>query len=264
MKLIAPITYQGGKQKIAGAILNHIQLGDKFYDLCCGSGAISVELINRGYPVEQIVMLDKGPWGLFWKAVGEGSFDLNKFQSYCQSVPLDRSKIKDYMHELFSSPVDEDAMYIFLLLQASTFGGAAVWIEGDKWKKSGGFRNYWMPTATSNRRSPVNPMMPLPETLFQRIALVCEKMKGIVGICGDIQEIDPVGMVYIDPPYQGTAVYGFDFDVVKYALSLKCKCYISEGKALSDQAYLITKGSKKGGMSGDRDKPHEEWLSEFN
>ena len=51
----------------------------KFYDLCCGSGAVTIELLNRGIPPNKIVMCDISSWGVFWKSVGEGTFDLNKF-----------------------------------------------------------------------------------------------------------------------------------------------------------------------------------------
>lgn len=53
-KLIPPCTYQGGKQRYAKQIVdimfkeNNICENTKFYDLCCGSGAITLEIINRG------------------------------------------------------------------------------------------------------------------------------------------------------------------------------------------------------------------------
>jgi site-specific DNA-adenine methylase len=266
--LSAPLTYQGGKQRIASQILDRIKLkpDQYFYDLCCGSGAISVELINRGHPPEKITMLDVSPWGLFWQMIGNGSFDFNKFVNYCHGIPKDRSQIKTYMQGLFDKSVDNDAVYVFLLLQASTFGGAAVWIKDQKWMKSGGFRNYWMPTETSNRRHPVNPMMPLPDTLLERISDIRSKMKGVNGIHSDINTISPNsdGVIYIDPPYGDTAFYGYTFDILAYARNTRNKCYVSESKPLSETVYLICNGRKKGGMSGERKSlPHEEWLSEF-
>ena len=41
-------------------------------DLCCGTGTISLELISRGVNPENIVMLDKSSWGLFWNKVAHG------------------------------------------------------------------------------------------------------------------------------------------------------------------------------------------------
>ena len=266
-KIVAPISYQGGKQRIAGEILNNIPVKntEMFYDLCCGSGAISTELVNRGHPVNNIFMLDQGPWGMFWKSIGNGSFDLNKFSDYINQIPKDTSLIQAWVKEVSKRPADQDAQYVFLILQACSFGGKAIWIEGNKWKNTS-FRNQWIPTATSNRRSNVNPMMPMPQTLFERIKIICEKMKGVKGHHGDIREVRPTsGVVYIDPPYQGTTLYGHDFDIIEYAKSLPVKCYVSEGKALSENAQLISGGRAKGGISGERkSKPNEEWLSVFN
>ena len=53
-KLEIPCSYQGGKQRLAKQIVdifyeeNDIDDHTQFYDMCCGSGAISVELLNRG------------------------------------------------------------------------------------------------------------------------------------------------------------------------------------------------------------------------
>jgi len=267
IKLIPPVTYQGGKQRIASQIIDQINPSSQtfFYDLCCGSGSISIELANRGYLPSKIYMLDKSPWGIFWQMVGNGGFDLSKFAAYCDSVPKNRSDIKSFMQELFDKPINGDFVYIFLLLQAGTFGGAAVWTEDGKWKKSGGFRNYWIPTEKSNRRSPVNPMMPLPGTLFYRVEQICKSMFGVTGHYGDIYEILPEnGIVYIDPPYHGTAFYGHSFNVLGYVSAIRAKCFISEAVPLSAKSHLISTGFKKGGMSGRRQSLHEEWVSEFN
>jgi hypothetical protein len=265
--LTAPISYQGGKQRIAVQILDRIDVlpSVPFHDLCCGCGAISIELVNRGHKPSDIHMLDAGPWGLFWADVGNGVFDLDRFKSYCYSVPADRKRIKPFMQAMFDEPADDDRVYEFLLLQACAFGGAAVWLDGDKWCKGGGFRDYWQPTATSNRRSPVNPMMPMPDTLFERVKAVVEDMKGVRAICADIRCYRPgPGIIYIDPPYEGTTSFGHTFDVLQYAHDLQRQgrsCYVSEGKALSARAWKITEGRAKGGMNGGRKSANEEWLS---
>ena len=49
------------------------------------------------------------------------------------------------------------------------------------------------------------------------------------------------------------------------ARRLKCPCWVSEGKALSDEAWMLSTGRAKGGMTGDRKKKaNEEWLSYFS
>lgn len=257
--MLSPTTYQGGKQRLASKILDVINPPNdcSFYDLCCGSGAVSIELVNRGHSPHKIHMLDKGPWGLFWKTVGEGTFDLSAFRRQIDEIPQDVIKIQGYVKELSKQSADINTPYVYLILQASSFGGKAIWIENNKWKNCS-FRNYWLPTATSNRRSPVNPMMPMPETLFKRTQEVCVGMRGVHGYYADISTIVPDGVVYIDPPYSKTTAYGSDFNVLE---CIKTKCYVSEGRPLSSESYLISSGRKKGGISGERAVANEEWLS---
>lgn len=80
--LLPPCTYQGGKHRVAVKIIDAIdsrehllQNKTDFYDLCCGSGAITLELINRGFPTHKIHMCDAGPWGTFWKSVQENTLN---------------------------------------------------------------------------------------------------------------------------------------------------------------------------------------------
>lgn len=257
--MIAPVSYQGGKTRIAALILDHIAPTGMFHDLCCGCGAVAIELVNRGYDPASITMLDAGPWGLFWEAVGIGTFDLDHFAHHCRCVPA-RDKIAEYMKTLAAQPANND-IYVYLLLQAAAFGGKAIWIRDNRWMNTS-FRSYWQPTATSNCRSPVNPMMPMPDTLFERVKIVCEKMRGVHGWCMDIRNYRPLpGVVYIDPPYARTTAYGHTFDVVQYARGLQQPCYISEGRPLTDQAWLIASGRAKGGISGGRKIANDEWLS---
>lgn len=70
-KLEIPCSYQGGKQRLAKQIVD-IMLSDnencfkntqkaQFYDICCGSGSVSIEMMNRGIKRENIHMVD-----FFW------------------------------------------------------------------------------------------------------------------------------------------------------------------------------------------------------
>jgi site-specific DNA-adenine methylase len=266
----APVAYQGGKTRLAADIIDYmapaLKEANVFYDLCCGCGAVSIELVSRGFDPHDVYMIDTGPFGIVWQYIGEGHFSLGVFKSYIDAIPKDRAKIKGFMDELSKQPASIDTPYVYLLLQASTFGGKALWIENGGWSINS-FRSYWMPTETSNRRSPVNPMMPLPATLYERLGHLCEGMQGVHAQCADCQEAKPGsdGVVYIDPPYAGTAGYGSPaFDVVKFAQSLIVPCYVSEGRALTDRTWCLSKNMKKGGMSGSRATANEEWLSRFN
>lgn len=280
-RLIPPCAYQGGKQRIAKQIVDKILKDNPcllneddetlFYDLCCGSGAISIEMINRGINPLKIIMVDASPWGEFYKNIGNGTFSLDIFKQYIDDIPDDINKIKEYAKSLILLPVTEnlfdDMACKFLILQSCAFGGTATWVDDNKWKKAGGLRSYWLPTETSKRRSPVNPMMPMPNTLFKRVEGIYFKMNGIRGYYDYIENIDiqSNSVIYIDPPYEHTSQYGFSIEnLIEYIDKIKNnnKLYVSEGKQLSEDAFLISAGRAKGGISGKRNKEaNEEWLN---
>jgi hypothetical protein len=272
MTLVPAVTYQGAKARIAPAICARLDRSGcpLFYDLCCGTGSVAIEMVNQGfYAPHQIVMVDSGPWGLFWKTIGEGVFVLERFRRHLDAIPKDRSQIREHLIELAKQPVNSDAVYIFLILQAGAFGGKAVFFdESDQFRRWANctFRDYWQPTATSNRRSPVNPMMPMPDTLFERVGKLVNGMAAVKGLHQYAEFVRPPGnaLVYIDPPYEGTTGYGDTIDIPAYIGRLRARCYVSEGRALSPNAVCISTGRCKGGISGERKKANEEWLSPFN
>lgn len=266
--LQSPVSYQGGKQRLAGQILDHVAVcpGETFYDVCCGSGAVSIELFNRGH-TGKLVLIDAGPWGLFWQAVALGRFDLSVFRRYIDAIPANVGAIQAHIKELSTHPVDEDAPYVFVLLQASSFGGKAIWTAKGRWQNTS-FRSYWLPTATSSRRSPVNPMMPMPETLFERVRVCVERLSGRIEAHHRDAEDFPfeAGIVYVDPPYKGTTKYGHELDLdrcIKAGLKGYCRVYVSEGRAMSKHAICLSTGRSKGGISGERSEANAEWLSGF-
>lgn len=268
-KILSPVSYQGAKTRIAADIIDNIDFTDRefFCDLCCGSGAVSLELVSRGYNPEQIMMIDAGPWGLFWKEIGLEEFDFDVLEMYCKQIPKDLNMIQSFILELSKQPAKVDTTQVFLLLQASSFGGKSIWINNNKWINCS-FRNFWQPTETSKRRSVVNPMMPMPDTILARTEIVMKKMAGVIGDCEDCFNYNypPISVIYIDPPYDKTTKYGHNFDYMEFISSHKKQAiYCSESKPLSDKAVLISKGRAKGGISGDRGiDAYEEWLSRFN
>jgi 16S rRNA G966 N2-methylase RsmD len=278
--LETPLTYQGGKQRVAKQIVDIIASrndvdGKDFYDLCCGSGAITIECVNRDLPFSKYYMLDLSVWGDFWKSIGDGSFLISIFKLYIDDVPKDKHEIEGYIKRMASeSPydgVDISHIYKFLLIQANAFGGTSVWIDGGRWKKAGGYRSYWMPTSTSNRRSPVNPMMPMPDTLYARVSDIWgELYDNIVGINDNVENYTSFpdeAIIYIDPPYKETTGYGNGFDVVSWATKVKSNCnatiYISKQRPLGEISFLISEKRKKGNISGNSNGGVEEWLTEF-
>jgi hypothetical protein len=213
-------------------------------------------------------MVDASPWGLVWEAIGNGIFDVERFAVLCDAIPPDPTYVKAHVEALYVAPVEDDAIYIFLILQAAAIGGKAVWIEDNRWWRSSGFRDYWLPTATSSRRSPVNPMMPMPATIVARMRVLVEQMNGVHAMCDDAAKMVAharSGVAYIDPPYMDTTGFGYTLDVIDLATALAIPCWVSEGRALTPRAVQLSTGEAKGGVTGERRKaPHEEWLSYFD
>ena len=278
IKLVPPCSYQGGKQRLAKKIVdiifeqNEINEDTKFYDLCCGSGAITLELINRGIHPSNITMVDSGVYGTFWNSVANDEFDMNIFKQEIDKLPS-VDKIQSYLQRLSNLSVNKDLLeYHYLLLQSGSFGSKQIGVENDKWKNNS-FRSYWTPTETSNRRSPVNPMMPMPNTLFDRVKNIVDYMAGSINAINlDISKIewhfDKNSIVYIDPPYKNTTGYGFNFDYEEFIINnwAYVNIYVSEGYKMDnvEDAILLSKGRAKGSISGDiKKKPTEEWLNIF-
>jgi len=262
--VIAPVTYQGAKHRYAAAIIDQIKprFDEPFYDLCCGSGTVSIELMNRGFDPKLLHMLDSGPWGIFWLAIGEGAFDLVRFRKLIDEIP-DKPSIRDHARQLSRQPARIDTPYVYLILQACAFGGKAIWIENDQWKNTS-FRSFWQPNGIAKRKSVVNPMMPMPDTLYERVVTICERMRGVHGHHCDIRDFETgEGTTYIDPPYAGITGYGDTFDAMAYASQRDC--WVSEAKPLSKEAVLLadSRSRRRGGISGNRSSANEEWLSHF-
>lgn len=281
--LSSPCSYQGGKQRVASEIVDYIiandpifpsRNGTKIYDLCCGSGAITIEFLNRGVNPSNIVMCDKSSWGKFWEAVGNGTFSIEKFNWYCRQVPANKSLVRGFLQELSKTSADEDEEYKYILLQAGSFGGKQIWKDGDKWSNTS-FRSYWQPTEKSKRRSPVNPMQPTLETLQKRVEMIAEHCVGIQVVHDDvfttldvIKNDDAVyRVVYIDPPYSNTTGYAFQFDLSCFLSNLfdstLSPIYVSESKPLSDESIMLHFNGEKGGINGLKQRKNEEWLSVF-
>lgn len=283
IKLVPPCTYQGGKQRLANQIVdifyseNNINDDTKFYDLCCGSGAVSLEMINRGFNPNNITMIDIGCWGGFWNAIANDEFDLDVFKKEIDKIP-DISNIKKYLKDLSKKDIDDELeVYHYLILQSGAFGSIQIYQAEGKWKNNS-FRDYWLPTETSNRRSPVNPMMPMPDTLYERTKNIVNSIGGCItasreSVFDALLRIDEERnnsnmIIYIDPPYMNTTGYESSFSIYDLIDSLwnVCPVYVSEGLSMnnSKSSILLSKGRNKGNMNGTlKKKPCEEWLNKF-
>lgn len=275
-RMRVPCAYQGGKQRVASQIVDHLLEAapgpnSRFYDLCCGSGAVSIELINRGVDPSRIWMLDISSWGSFWSAIGSGTFNMDVFDKFLSELPSDKRDFKAHMLALSARSVGDHEVELYPVLQACSFGGKQIWRQGERWVNAC-FRDYWEPTATSIRRSPANPMQPSPTELRRRIDSLVNGMKGVTCLNMDIVTVlnDPFpsnAVVYIDPPYQSTTRYAFNFDVASFVNRFravnKIPLFVSEGIPLSDNALMLHFGGANGGISGIRKVKHQEWLSRF-
>ncbi len=275
-RMRVPCAYQGGKQRVASQIVDHLLEAapgpnSRFYDLCCGSGAVSIELVNRGIDPSRIWMLDISSWGAFWSAIGSGTFNLDMFDRFLSELPNDKRDFKAHMLSLSMLPVGDHEVELYPLLQACSFGGKQIWRKGERWVNAC-FRDYWEPKETSIRRSPANPMQPSSTELRRRISALIAGMKGVTCLNMDIMRLldDPLpsnAVVYIDPPYQSTTKYAFSFDLTLF-INHFCKVnqaplFVSEGIPLNDNALMLNFGGANGGISGIRKVKHQEWLSQF-
>lgn len=275
-QLRVPCAYQGGKQRVAAQIVDLLLEANpgpnsRFYDLCCGSAAVSIELVKRGVEPSRICMLDISSWGVFWTAICSGTFDMDVFDQFLSELPSDKHDLKNHMLALSGLPLGGHEAELYPLLQACSFGGKQIWRKGNRWANAC-FRNFWQPTATSVRRSPANPMQPSPIELRRRIGALAQHMKGANCLNTDIMAIlsCPIpsdSVVYVDPPYQDTTGYAFVFDVMSFMKKFReisdAPLFISEGVPLNSDAVMLNFGGAKGGISGVRKGKHEEWISRF-
>lgn len=270
-KLKAPLSFQGGKQRVADRLVEVIK-GDvestQYVDLCCGSGAVSVELINQGVHPENITMVDASDWGSFWRQVSEGTFDMCWFEDIINDVPADKDLIKPHLEKIAKEGYDPhdhiDTTPYWLLLQAGSFGGKHIWTKEGKFQNAS-FRSYWKPTPTSSRRSPVNPMMPMPYTLLKQVRTAVESMASVKAVHGNVEDFnwdyyekirqkDNI-VVFIDPPYDGTTGYGVELNYQDYlanvlqALPDNYSVYITDYQQHSSKFWVLS-NTKKGGISG--------------
>ena len=270
--LKSPVTYQGGKARLAPIILDTIKPTGAFWDVCCGSGAVTLALLDRGFPPSQITMVEAGPWGAFWEAICTGAFDMERFKEIVGTIPSERERIQQWMNDTAAAQIeDSDVPYVYILLQAGAYGGKAIDRVNGEWKNTN-FRRFWQPTATSKRRSVVNPMMPMPQSIEERVrSLVSDnRLREVKVLYCDAMETSPKNAtVYIDPPYEGTYKYNsrtLDLEAFRVrAQQSGCSVWVSEAKPLSGgESVCLSEGRMKGGISGSTSrKPNEEHLTRF-
>lgn len=257
MRLQPPCAYQGGKRRQAPEIVRHMGAHAArdvpFVELCCGGAAVSLELISRGKPPELVTLVDAGPWGLFWKAIGDGLYDCDRLRELVGQMPP-AAEVPDWMRRQVKIEAPEDEVpYLFPLLQSASFGGKPVGWRNGKWRASS-----W-----ALEGSAYNPATVLPLVL-ERVRRLVIRAKGLHVVYGDVASVRPPAgsTVYFDPPYRGTSGYAHRTDFL-LAESLEVPCYVSERVPLNESARKITSRAASGLNARNRRDPSE-YLSLFN
>ena len=266
MKIKPPATFQGAKQRLAPAIVDAMapRSDEPFSDLCCGSGAVTIEVASRGVPASLLGMVDDGPWGLVWEEVGAGRFSLDALRRVAAAVP-DRVELQvDFLRELRQQPAHVDTSAVFLILQAGSFGGIGIFINNDRWIDRG-FRTAWVSKSDPQKRT--GTMMPCADAVARRMDVLCDLLLGVAVDRGNFCDIvDLEGTVYVDPPYVGTSGYGgqtvpvYEFAAFA-ARSPGARVWVSEARPLVGDTRRMSVGRRQGGIKGGRNNANEEWLT---
>lgn len=251
-------SYQGSKSKYASQIVDIINPTEKeiVTDFCCGSGAVSLELIKRGAVP---LMVDLGMWGAFWENIYRGS-QLELFFELLDSLPKDRSKEQEFLITLTNSTNLSIAKWI--LLQAGSFGGKEVYVEDGRFKHHG-FRPHKI---YSGRQ--YHTIYPNPRELRKRVAELIELSDKIIAFRADVTTVmGHGGKLYIDPPYLNSTGYSNSFDIyslIKKNVKSHNTVYVSESHPLigADEVYYLD-DRKSTNLSVHNKKNKSEVLSVF-
>ena len=258
-------SYQGGKRRYGAVIAQHILnfSPSHVYDFGVGCGAVSIALVEAGFSPEKITAVDTGPWGDVWQAIGAGTFDLAILEALVEEVrKIPLSETKAWAENVLAkrSPSPE----VFVMLQAASFGGAAVWRDGDRWRVGeGGWRyvagGLWEPRASSTETKPRSWAISVPKLIMGVACETVPRMRGINGLRKRMEEVFIVdgAVVYIDPPYENVWGYGTKMEWQQVIDRGHRPVIVSEGKPLlgaSEHIDLIPRrgGSFKGVSRGRR------------
>lgn len=247
----------GGKVTLARVIvpkLMKIAGGDlTFADLCCGSGAISLSLLDAG--AEKVYMVDMGPWGMFWEQLAAGTLDVKGLAYLASRAPQRGAALVEWLKEVGTQPVPDDPIPTWLLLQAASFRGKPVsWGDGS-----------WS-SLTFNLRDVSNPQ---PLVVLERCRRIMDLRDKIVAFHGNADDFnEQVGVAYVDPPYRKTTSYpAGDLNVAELAQRLSGQgipVLVSDSRPVGGATRSRRIGGGRQGMAKAAGcKPHLEFLSYF-
>lgn len=255
--MIPPTGYKGGKRKLAPQIVDTM-LGlnadaDWYCDLCCGSGAVLLALADRGISPSKIVAVEAGPWGMFWRSIADGTFNLDRLRALLfDALPDDARDVARWCEQDVAG--QEISPETFLVLQAASYGSTPVWHDGAKWRRGDASANrgykargYWEPGPTSKETKPRGTIFQVAK-IVDRTRDAMTKCKGMRVIWGLLEnaELPSGGVYYLDPPYEGGTGYGYTLDVGKWVATAPRPLIVSEGKATPGATWSELLATRRG------------------
>lgn len=254
-ELLPPTGYKGGKRRFAPLIATRIlaTCPSHVYDVCAGSGAVFLALIEAGLSPKSITAVEAGPWGLFWAEVASGTFALSRLKRLLTNLPP-APEVKAWLEETVAH--EGHTTVAFLLLQAGAYGSAPVWWDGAAWRRGDaaagrGYsaRSFWEPGPASKETKPRGTIFQ-PMKIVERVEAAMEACRGMTVIHGRAENVDwrrEAGTAtYVDPPYAQGSGYGFTLDLSLLIREAPRPLFVSEGRPLEDADESIAIGERRG------------------
>jgi DNA adenine methylase len=194
----SPFGYFGSKFRLASTIINHIPPHNAWVEAFCGS--ISLTLAKPPAPIEVINDIN-GEIVNFFKQLRDNPREL------CRQISLTPYARKEFIQSRNASPASElERARVFLVNTMMSMNGAS---GIDK----GGF-SISQSYSRDGKEARVSRWYHLPE----RLELIVERLRSIRIESRDAIDLlnsfanRPATLVYLDPPYLGKRMRGYDFD----------------------------------------------------
>lgn len=173
---------------------------------------------------------------------------MRTFELIAQDAPEDIKAVPAFLTALRDEiPPDHPlAPYVFLLMQAGSFGGKPIYDRGGRWVTYGFNNDHWMPP---------------PREVFRRLDAIVRRALGVCGIRARVEDVQVSGCAYFDPPYIDTATYGQDISRQVPGL---VPCFVSERVPLNEGARRLRDRRRSVLTPNAGDDRAAEYLSLFN
>lgn len=271
-RLVPPCGYKGGKRRWSRQISEILlrDSPDRIYDVGAGSGAVSLSLVEAGFPADRLTLIEAGPWGGFWKAVTEGSLDITLVERLLLvERPVDPRRVKGWVEDLAAQ--GDLRPEVFLVLSAAAYGSVPVWHDGSGWRRgdaasSRGYsaRGYWEPGPSSPESKPRGTIF-APRKILERTRAAMAALEGASVIHALEEEVSYLpGTIYTDPDYQGTSGYGWSINLERLLQRACGPVFCSEQtvRLCPDEVHRLGR-RKRGAIRGNAKDAAEELLLQW-